>query len=90
MDLQTFIVNRIEKIKDVRGISTSELARRSNISRIRLTRILSGERDLKAAEMVWLCVALSVPIEALLPESTFRRAATPNQGTAARQKADRC
>ena len=80
MDAQKIIVQNIEKLKFKRGISTSELARRSNINRIRLTRILMGERDLKAAEMVWLCAVLNVSPESVLPKPEMLRAATPKQG----------
>ena len=80
MDVQKHIVQRIERCKSARGISTSELARRTGIDRVRLTRILTGERDLKAAEMVWLCAVLNVSPESVLPKPEMLRAATPKQG----------
>lgn len=67
MDLNDFIVRRVELARRVRGISVAELARRIGVDRKRPWRVLNGERIMRADEFVKLCVFFGVGIGAFAP-----------------------
>ena len=67
MDLNDFIVRRVELARRVRGISVAELARRIGVDRKRLGRILNGERAMRADEFVRLRAELGVGLGRFLP-----------------------
>lgn len=67
MELSDYIVRLIEAVREERGISVAELARRSGIDKKRLWRILNNHRTLHADELVRLCAVMSLDMRHLLP-----------------------
>lgn len=67
MDLESFIETQINQAREERGISIAELARRSNMTPGMLAKTLRGVRDLKADELVMLCLVLELPFSKLVP-----------------------
>lgn len=78
MEHYRYIVVKLEAARDERGMTVAELARRSDIPRKRLWYILDGQRQLRADELVRLCIVLGMGIYqiALTPVSPMRQRAT--------------
>jgi hypothetical protein len=53
------------------GLTVGELARRSDIDKVRLVGILSGQEEMRAFEWIRLSVALDVPLEWMLEGVRF-------------------
>ena len=66
MDHSKLIVIRMEEVREQRGISVAELARRSSIDRKRLWYILDGQRQLRADEFVRLCIVLNMGMQSFV------------------------
>lgn len=58
------IAARMEQARWERGISVAELARRIDVDRKHLWRVLNGERAMRADEFVRLCAELGVGLAA--------------------------
>lgn len=67
MDLATFIELQINRAREERGMSIAKLARRANMTPAMLSKTFRGIRDLKADELVMLCLVLEVPFKMLVP-----------------------
>lgn len=61
------ITERLARMREVRGFSVVELARRAGMDKSHLGKVLRGERGLRADELVCLCYALGVSMEQLIP-----------------------
>lgn len=76
------IIMALNRIKDARGISVAELARRAGIDSKRLWYILDGQRNLRADEFVRLCIVLNVGMRPFLPrEMAIMGKATTSRAT---------
>lgn len=69
MDLNDFIVRRVELARRVRGISVAELARRIGVDRKRLWRVLNGQRAMRVDEFVKLCAFFGLGIKSFIPKA---------------------
>lgn len=54
------IPEKIEIVRQYRGISVAELARRIGTNRKRLWYVLNGQREMRVDEFLKLCVALMI------------------------------
>lgn len=73
MDLNDFIVRRVELARRVRGISVAELARRIGVDRKRLWRVLNGQRAMRVDEFVKLCAFFGLGIKSFIPKARTAR-----------------
>lgn len=73
MDLNDFIVRRVELARRVRGISVAELARRIGVDRKRLWRVLNGQRAMRVDEFVKLCAFFGLGIKSFIPKAQTAR-----------------
>ena len=73
MDLNDFIVRRVELVRRVRGISVAELARRIGVDRKRLWRVLNGQRAMRVDEFVKLCAFFGLGIKSFIPKARTAR-----------------
>ena len=71
MDLNDFIVRRVELARRVRGISVAELARRIGVDRKRLWRVLNGA--MRVDEFVKLCAFFGLGIKSFIPKARTAR-----------------
>ena len=62
MDHAGEIATRMDAVRERRGISVAELARRAGIDGKRLSYILRGNRAMRADEFVRLCAVLDLEI----------------------------
>lgn len=80
MDHIDLIAARMKQARFERGISVAELARRVEVDRKRLWRVLNGQRAMRADEFVRLCGALGLGLGDFprpLSISTVRSEALP-------------
>ncbi|MBQ9004243.1 MAG: helix-turn-helix transcriptional regulator [Eggerthellaceae bacterium] len=69
MDHERWIVEKIKRAREVRGMSIAELARRSMIEYTQLGKVFRYERSLKPGECMRACFALDMAVNAeLMPE----------------------
>lgn len=68
-DLLGTFAERVKSLRDQRGVSQAELAERAGISPTALSRILSGERDLKPSHARSLAESLGITVIELLHET---------------------
>lgn len=73
MDLNDFIVRRVELARRVRGISVAELARRIGVDRKRLWRVLNGQRAMRVDEFVKLCAFFGLGVKSFIPKARAAR-----------------
>ena len=73
MDLNDFIVRRVELARRVHGISVAELARRIGVDRKRLWRVLNGQRAMRVDEFVKLCAFFGLGIKPFIPKARTAR-----------------
>lgn len=73
MDLNDFIVRRVELARRVRGISVAELARRIGVDRKRLWRVLNGQHAMRVDEFVKLCTFFGLGIKSFIPKARTAR-----------------
>lgn len=73
MDLNDFIVRKVELARRVRGISVAGLARRIGVDRKRLWRVLNGQRIMSADELVVLCAFFGLGIKSFIPKARTAR-----------------
>lgn len=73
MNLNDFIVRRVELARRVRGISVAELARRIGVDRKRLWRVLNGQRAMRVDEFVKLCAFFGLGIKSFIPKARTAR-----------------
>lgn len=73
MDLNDFIVRRVELARRVRGISVAELARRIGVDRKRLWRVPNGQRAMRVDEFVKLCAFFGLGIKSFIPKARTAR-----------------
>ena len=73
MDLNDFIVRRVELARRVRGISVAELARCIGVDRKRLWRVLNGQRAMRVDEFVKLCAFFGLGIKSFIPKARTAR-----------------
>lgn len=73
MDLNDFIVRRVELARRVRGISVAELARRIGVDRKRLWRVLNGQRAMRVDEFVKLCAFFGLGVKSFIPKARTAR-----------------
>lgn len=62
-----YITERLGRMREVRGFTVVELARRADMDKSHLGKVLRDERGLRADELVCLCYALGVTLEQLIP-----------------------
>lgn len=72
MDHLVEIAARIEEVRERRGMSIAELARRSGIDGKRLWSILRGSRAMRADEFVRVCAILDLEIYHFLTRAQAR------------------
>ena len=73
MDLNDFIVRRVELARRVRGISVAELSRRIGVDRKRLWRVLNGQRAMRVDEFVKLCAFFGLGVKSFIPKARTAR-----------------
>lgn len=76
-----YIVMKLGYLREARGLSVAELARRARMDRSQLGKVLRGERGLRADEFICLCYALGVRAEQFLPDGMKRELADLNMRT---------
>ena len=76
-----FIVERVKRLREVRGFSVVELARRAGMDKSHLGKVLRGERGLRADELVCLSYALGTTLEQFLPVNVRRELEELNMRT---------
>lgn len=81
MEHYRYIVVKLEAARDERGMTVAELARRSDIPRKRLWYILDGQRQLRADELVRLCIVLGMGIYQFVPPEMAKRLKTVSSVT---------
>ena len=69
ISLDRCIIQRLRELRDKRGISVSELAKRANMDDGALGKVLRGNRGLRADELFCLCYVLDVNVEDVCPRS---------------------
>ena len=80
------IGNRIiDRLKEL-GMKQSELAIQIDLDPTQLSRILSGERSMKAEQLVSIAAVLRVPLSYLQPEELDRYSGVPREMTALSEK----
>ena len=67
-----FIVERLRRLREARGLTVAELARRSNMDRSHLGKVFRGERGLRADEFLCLCYALGATFEQFMHTPTMQ------------------
>lgn len=60
MEYATLIIQKIEEIREDRGINIAELARRIEVSRQRLWSVLRFKRRMRIEEFVKICAVLDI------------------------------
>ncbi len=55
---ERFVIDQVARMRDVRGWTTTELARRAQMDASHLGKTFRGERGLRADEFLRLCAAL--------------------------------
>lgn len=76
-----FIVERLRRLREARGMSVAELARRSEMDESHLGKVFRGERQLKADEYLKLCYSLGAPNEQFIPVDVKQELADLNSRT---------
>lgn len=69
MDLAVRVGSRLRELREARGISLSELARRSKIGKGTLSELESGRRNATLETLYALTTALDVPLSTVLHDS---------------------
>lgn len=69
-------IGRIRIVREARNWSISELARRSGVARLAVSRIEAGQRAVTLGEALDLAHTLGVPLDDLVREGTFAAYAT--------------
>ena len=65
--LEQHILEAINQMREVQGITLVELSRRTGIDAARLGNVLRGDRAMRADELALLMVVLQIPIKAICP-----------------------
>lgn len=60
MDDSEYMLLRLNRVRQDRGISIAELARRIGVDRKRLWYVFNGQREMRVEEFLKLCIALKV------------------------------
>ena len=76
-----YIVEKIGRLRELRGFTIAELARRADMDRSHLGKVLRGDRGLRADEFLALCYALGASAEQFMPEDVRLRLAELNMRT---------
>lgn len=76
-----YIVMKLGHLREARGLSVAELARRARMDSSQLGKVLRGERGLRADEFICLCYALGARSEQFLPEDLRKELADLNMRT---------
>lgn len=74
-----YIVERLIYLRELRGLTVAELARRSLMDISALGKVLRFERVLKADEFICLCWTLSVGMDYFFPDHVRRELADLNR-----------
>ncbi len=75
-DVETRFIERLRAIRGARGWSSQELARRSGMTRVAISKIEVGQRRVSIDEAVALSGALGVPLDDMIRPGGFTVQAT--------------
>ena len=75
------IARTMGRLREARGLTIAELARRADMDPSHLGKVLRGERNLQADEYLSLCYALGAKNELFMPADVAKRLADLNMRT---------
>ena len=76
-----YIAKTMGRLREARGLTIAELARRADMDPSHLGKVLRGERNLQADEYLNLCYALGAKNELFMPADVAKRLAELNMRT---------